>query len=529
MAGLGIRGNAMPWPCILPCFAYAPLQVCGQAPTGQRHIMVVNKIFLFPLVLLFIVFFRFNLAFAYGTGDCPSHYQEHIQDYETDAWYTITSINAYAIGTTTEPSPPLWDYIPSLCWQTQNIDIGGGTYRRCAYSCTTCPECENDCPEQGTTADTQIAEGMYASLPFCNEDECEITSTTGLIITVEDNGTWYTYLFDGEYTGESCNPSTDTNSSDVPEEEEDDCPEYIAKCEALCTGGTIDVECTETQRHCNCDLEPPPMVMNDDDNPEVDTDGDGIPNTIDPDIDGDGTPNSDDNDVDGDSTANANDDDVDGDNIPNQYDPDIDGDGIPNASDPDIDGDFYPNESDDDMDGDGTSNENDSDANGDGINDDGAETEDVDGTGINDNALLDAIVDNTRAIADNTDRIGDLLEVDQSDIDSNLSDLESGLSSAWSSKANEVQSDILDLVDNIETVDADDADSILSKFTAIIPQPDTCTPLVFSVQGKSITFSCDISDKIKSILSYFVYVCSILSIFAIVHKELRPNNSGGTD
>jgi OmpA-OmpF porin, OOP family len=77
--------------------------------------------------------------------------------------------------------------------------------------------------------------------------------------------------------------------------------------------------------------------------PNIDTDGDGIPNDKDPDIDGDGIPNDKDDDMDGDGIPNDEDFDMDGDGIPNDMDPDMDGDGIPNDKDPDIDGDGVPN------------------------------------------------------------------------------------------------------------------------------------------------------------------------------------------
>jgi len=64
-----------------------------------------------------------------------------------------------------------------------------------------------------------------------------------------------------------------------------------------------------------------------------DRDGDGIPNSEDPDFDA--------SDLDGDMIQNNRDDDIDGDGVLNGEDDDIDGDGIPNASDPDEDGDGF--------------------------------------------------------------------------------------------------------------------------------------------------------------------------------------------
>jgi hypothetical protein len=102
----------------------------------------------------------------------------------------------------------------------------------------------------------------------------------------------------------------------------------------------------------------------------VDTDGDGIPNLLDPDIDGDGILNGDDDDVDGDGILNGDDSDVDGDGIPNATDDDVDGDGVGNGNDDDIDGDGIPNAEDTDDDGDGAGDDTDEDDDGDGVDDD---------------------------------------------------------------------------------------------------------------------------------------------------------------
>jgi hypothetical protein len=101
----------------------------------------------------------------------------------------------------------------------------------------------------------------------------------------------------------------------------------------------------------------------------VDTDGDGIPNLMDPDIDGDGILNGDDPDVDGDGILNGDDPDVDGDGILNGDDDDVDGDGVGNDDDDDIDGDGILNADDPDDDGDGVGDDMDQDDDGDGVDD----------------------------------------------------------------------------------------------------------------------------------------------------------------
>ncbi len=77
----------------------------------------------------------------------------------------------------------------------------------------------------------------------------------------------------------------------------------------------------------------------DDPSDGADTDGDEIPNSIDPDVDGDGIENGSDPDVDGDGILNGDDDDVDGDGLLAPEDSDDDGDGIADDEDDDDDGD----------------------------------------------------------------------------------------------------------------------------------------------------------------------------------------------
>ena len=183
-----------------------------------------------------------------------------------------------------------------------------------------------------------------------------------------------------------------------------------------------------------------------------DTDGDGIPDAVDPDIDGDGVNNSDEKaagtdpynpDTDGDG-VNDGDEDTDGDGKPNKDEsnpdedkttdkdgdgiPDIidrddedgpkgdkDGDGIINSEDPDADGDGVSNADEEeagldplnpDTDGDGT-NDGDEDTDGDGKkNKDESEVpegkvEDKDGDGLGDTEITDK---NGNGVADLTEK-----------------------------------------------------------------------------------------------------------------------------
>jgi len=119
-----------------------------------------------------------------------------------------------------------------------------------------------------------------------------------------------------------------------------------------------------------------------------DPDGDGIPNYLDEDSDGDGIPDSEEGlgDPDGDGIPNFLDLDSDGDGIPDSEEGngDSDGDGIPNYLDEDSDGDGIPDsvEGTGDADGDGIPNYLDLDSDGDGIPDSDEGSADIDGDGI---------------------------------------------------------------------------------------------------------------------------------------------------
>lgn len=102
--------------------------------------------------------------------------------------------------------------------------------------------------------------------------------------------------------------------------------------------------------------------------PSHDSDRDGNPDTTDPDDDNDGTPDIKDPDVDGDGTPNLSDPDADpdGDGDPNLSDPDDNGDGTPDAQEPDRDDDGNPDYTDPDDDNDGNPDTTDPDDNNDG-------------------------------------------------------------------------------------------------------------------------------------------------------------------
>jgi large repetitive protein len=116
-----------------------------------------------------------------------------------------------------------------------------------------------------------------------------------------------------------------------------------------------------------------------------DTDGDGIPNVLDPDDDGDGLSSLDegDGDFDGDGIPDYLDMDADGDGIPDAVEGgyDSDGDGAIDAYDLDSDDDGFSDEleGDGDLDGDGTPNYLDLDVDGDGLLDSYEGDGDVDG------------------------------------------------------------------------------------------------------------------------------------------------------
>ena len=146
----------------------------------------------------------------------------------------------------------------------------------------------------------------------------------------------------------------------------------------------------------------------------LDTDGDGIPNYLDPDDDGDGIDTIDE-DIDGDKDPTN--DDTDGDGISNYLDPDDDGDSI-YTIDEDIDGDKDPTN--DDADGDGIANYLDPDDDGDGIDtidedidgDKDPINDDTDGDGIPDYLDSDNIFFVSNAFTPNGDKINDLFEIE---------------------------------------------------------------------------------------------------------------------
>jgi outer membrane protein OmpA-like peptidoglycan-associated protein len=116
----------------------------------------------------------------------------------------------------------------------------------------------------------------------------------------------------------------------------------------------------------------------------LDTDGDGNPDSTDPDDDGDGIPD----DVEGN-------DDPDGDGIPNSEDPDSDGDGIDDSVEGDVD-----------TDGDGTPDYLDEDSDNDGIDDSEEGTGDIDGDGTP-NYLDDSADEDGDGIPDIVEGTGD--------------------------------------------------------------------------------------------------------------------------
>lgn len=143
----------------------------------------------------------------------------------------------------------------------------------------------------------------------------------------------------------------------------------------------------------------------DEGNGEIDTDGDGVPDSLDLDSDGDGIPDSieaggacDLNappvDTDGDGVPDFRDLDSDGDGIPDLIEGfvDSDGDGIPDYRDLDSDGDFIPDlvEGNVDTDGDGIPDYLDLDSDGDGILDSHELFFDSNGDGIPNRLSLDS-------------------------------------------------------------------------------------------------------------------------------------------
>ena len=157
-----------------------------------------------------------------------------------------------------------------------------------------------------------------------------------------------------------------------------------------------------------------------------DTDGDGIPNYQDADSDGDGIPDSIEgvSDPDGDGIPNYLDADSDGDGIDDSIEgvSDLDGDGTPNYLDADSDGDGTPDsiEGVNDPDGDGAPNYLDTDSDDDGIDDSIEGVSDPDGDGTPNYLDTDSDGDGTPDSIEGTgdddnDGIPNYLDADDSD------------------------------------------------------------------------------------------------------------------
>ncbi|GAB5543993.1 MAG: hypothetical protein SangKO_037530 [Sandaracinaceae bacterium] len=149
--------------------------------------------------------------------------------------------------------------------------------------------------------------------------------------------------------------------------------------------------------------------------PPVDTDGDGVPDFQDLDSDGDGVPDrpgdSPDADTDGDGVPNSEDDDDDGDGIPDRVEgnEDSDRDGIPDRLDLDSDDDGVPDaiEGAGDSDGDGLPDYRDPDSDDDGLLDG---DEDLDGDGVVDPCGTAPCESDPRRADSDEDGIPDLIE-----------------------------------------------------------------------------------------------------------------------
>lgn len=142
--------------------------------------------------------------------------------------------------------------------------------------------------------------------------------------------------------------------------------------EEECGPGTDDVNCDgfdDTEVDSDGDGIPDHLDPDDDNDGKHDcgdSDRDGLPNSHDLDDDNDGIDDWEDTDPDGDGLNSARDLDDDGDCIPDSADYDQDGDQVPDYRDGDLDGDGIPNDWDLDMDGDGIKNVDDNDNDADG-------------------------------------------------------------------------------------------------------------------------------------------------------------------
>ena len=146
--------------------------------------------------------------------------------------------------------------------------VGGQSTQVCETVLPTTDDPESDC--------TIIS--WFEGIPLCEEDQGACALAGGSFGFVGEGANQVARCIPGELSNE------------------------LPSCQ---TGEVLKTD-TFGNHYCGFPLEPHD-TPNQEPSPELDTDGDGIPDHADGDIDGDGTPNSTDNDIDGDGINNADD------------------------------------------------------------------------------------------------------------------------------------------------------------------------------------------------------------------------------
>lgn len=131
-----------------------------------------------------------------------------------------------------------------------------------------------------------------------------------------------------------------------------------------------------------------------------------------------------------------------------------------------------------------------------------------------------------KQVEDNTRQTKEFLKNDdgftQSDIDSIVAGQESALESTWNAKNDAIQSDMVATVEALDPVPENSLDFITVPLISLLPVEQMCIDLDLSYKNKEIIIPCDISLPIKQILSYFVYVVTMLGISLMIFRQLRP-------
>lgn len=169
------------------------------------------------------------------------------------------------------------------------------------------------------------------------------------------------------------------------------------------------------------------------------------------------------------------------------------------------------------------------------------------GAGQTDNAYLESIAGNQNTTAGNLDAIGNTLDAELNEIagntaqtSSNVAELVNGLGdpdAAFTSMSSAADSSLTGAVDILkgEITDLQSADNMSSSwFGGLTSSVDslfvdgTCEPIESYISSidKTITISCEFSDKLKIIFGFLLSVFTVIELVNILFTGISPKGSG---